>query len=78
MGGGNKEITLIDSIRNGDSQTALKLLQNSMIKNQSIKSKLNQKFNSHLVSNASLIGQSPTTQNNSSISFFLCLIFFLR
>ena len=44
MGGGNKEVTLIDSIRNGDSQTAIKILQNSMIKNQSLKSKLNQKL----------------------------------
>jgi hypothetical protein len=44
MGGGNKEVTLIDSIRNGDSQTAIKILQNSMIKNQSLKSKINQKF----------------------------------
>lgn len=45
MGGGNKEHTLLDSIRNGDSQTAIKILQNSMLnKNQSFKSRLNQKF----------------------------------
>lgn len=78
MGGGNKEILLIDSIRNGDSQTAIKLLQNSMIKNQSIKSKLNQKLNSHLASsNTSLVG-SPAAQSNSSILTKLIIFLFLQ
>jgi hypothetical protein len=76
MGGGNKEIILIDSIRNGDSQTAIKLLQNSMIKNQSIKSKLNQKLNSHLASSNTSLAGSPTAQSNSSIFTTLIILYF--
>jgi len=78
MGGGNKEILLIDSIRNGDSQTAIKLLQNSMIKNQSIKSKLNQKLNSHLASSNTSLSGSPAAQSNSSILTKLIIFLFLQ
>lgn len=63
MGGGVKELTLIDSIRNGETQTAMKILQNSMInKNQSLKSKFNQKFKP--IQN-DLNGSSSNTNNNN-------------
>ena len=69
---------MIDSIRNGDSQTAIKLLQNSMIKNQSIKSKLNQKLNSHLASSNTSLAGSPAAQSNSSILTKLIIFLFLQ
>lgn len=72
MGGSNKEHTLIDSIRNGDSQTAVKILQNSMINSTN---KTNQSFlksrllNHKLVKHADLASSSLTSITSSSSNF---------
>ena len=73
MGGSNKEHTLLDSIRNGDSQTAIKILQNSMINTNKSQSFIKARLLNHKLKqnhNIDLTSSSLTTINTSSIKLF--------